>query len=613
MKDDSILEPLKMFNGKFKQIQHENGEKYFEELVKESKIDVNANRETIKKYKNEFEQGQYYEKKEGSVRGIKILLVIVGIAALISGLTMAFSGVKSSSALFIVLGIAIFALGIFSFVAVFTKINKIIEERKRKKEEFYKKASDLKVIAYNQMAPLNSLYDYYMTSEIIEHTSSLIQLDDIFDADKYEYLHEKFNLGEVTDPNTSVNYVVSGSIVGNPFVIVNTFNMQMVQKVYTGSIVIHWTTIERSKNGTRTVHHSQTLTASVTKPAPDYYYDTRLIYGCDAAPNLSFGHEPTNINGMNERQLEKYVKRETKKLEEKEEKATKNGENFTVMANNEFDALFNGDDRDNEVEFRLLFTPLAQKNMLDLLKSKVPYGDDFYFYKHKKLNYIISSHSQNFDYNPDMSIFHHFDVDEAKKNFVEFNDKYYQSLYFDLAPLLAIPSYQQIKTQEYIYNTPYRANLTSYEHESLANRFDKDLLKHPESSTNLIIKTKFETKNGKSDQVTIEAHSFKAVKQTTVVSKLGGDGRMHAVPVVWYEYIPIVKNTLMEAKNTKLRKNEYLKEKNNSEFSQFMSQYSKNNAIIYERGLFSVLLDKELDENSSLKFNSLLARKGEKE
>lgn len=97
------------------------------------------------------------------------------------------------------------------------------------------------------MDPLNSLYDYYMTSEIIEHTSPLIQLDDIFDADKYEYLHEKFNLGEVTDPNTSVNYVVSGSIVGNPFVIVNTFNMQMVQKVYTGSIVIHWTTIERSK------------------------------------------------------------------------------------------------------------------------------------------------------------------------------------------------------------------------------------------------------------------------------------------------------------------------------------------------------------------------------
>ena len=96
-----------------------------------------------------------------------------------------------------VLGIVYFALGIFSFVAVFTKINKIIEERKRKKEEFYKKASDLKVIAYNQMAPLNSLYDYYMTSEIIEHTSPLIQLDDIFDADKYEYLHEKFNLGEV--------------------------------------------------------------------------------------------------------------------------------------------------------------------------------------------------------------------------------------------------------------------------------------------------------------------------------------------------------------------------------------------------------------------------------
>lgn len=613
MQDDSILEPLKMFNTKFKQAQHENSEKYFDDLVKKSNVNANANRDTIKKYKKELEQAKFYEKKERNERGIKVLLIIVGIIALLIGAVLLFLGIDDGSALNIIIGVLLLVAGVSSIVSIFTKINKIIAERKKKKDEHYSEAESLKKLGYSQLSALNNLYDYYMTPEIIEKTSPLIQLDDIFDADKYEYLHEKFNLGEIKDPNSSVNYVISGSIVGNPFVIVNTYNMQMVPKVYTGSIVIHWTTTVHTKQGTRTVHHSQTLTATVTKPAPDYYYDTRLIYGCDAAPNLSFGHEPTNINGMNERQLEKYIKKETKKLEDKEEKATKNGGNFTVMANNEFDALFNGDDRDNEVEFRLLFTPLAQKNMLDLLKSKVPYGDDFYFYKNKKLNWIISSHSQNFNYNYDTSCFYHFDIDEARKNFVDYNDRYYQGLYFDLAPLLAIPSYQQIKTREYIYNTPYVANITSYEHESLANRFDKNLIMHPESSTNLILKTSFQAKNGESDRVVIEAHSFKAISQATIVSVLGGDGRVHGVPVVWYEYIPVVKNTLMEAKNTKLRRNEFLAQKNNSNFSQFMSQYVKNNAIIYERGLFSALINNELDENASLKFNSLFAKEGEKE
>ena len=614
MKDDSILEPLKMFNSHFKNLQHKNGEEYFEELVKKTGIDTNKNRQTVKKYKTEYEQAKFFEKKEKSVRGIKTLLLIVGILCTIVGALMIYSGTTSQKkALYISIGVILVICSISSFVAMFTKVNKIIKERQKKKEEHFKKASEYQQEAYNQLSELNALYDFYMPSQIVEKTAPLIQLDDVFDADKYEYLHEKFNLGEVTDEDISVNYVKSGSIVGNPFVIVNTFNMKMIQKTYSGSIVIHWTTTRHTKNGTETVHHSQTLTATVSKPAPDYFYDTRLIYGCDSAPNLSFGHEPTNINGMNERQLEKYVKKETKKLEDKEEKSTKEGKNFTIMANNEFDALFNGDDRDNEVEFRLLFTPLAQKNMLDLLKSKVPYGDDFYFYKHKKLNYIISSHSQEFNYNTDPTIFRHFDIDEAKKQFVNYTDLYFQSLYFDLAPLLAIPSYQQIKTREYIYDTPYRANLTSYEHESLANRFNKDLLKHPESDTNLILKASFEKKNGEADRVVINAHSFKAVKRVDYVNKIGGDGRIHTIPVEWIEYLPVMKSSVMEARDSKLNREEYKNVKNNNEFSQFMSQYSKNNAIIYERGLFSILLGKELDENASLKFNSLFKSKGEKE
>ena len=55
--------------------------------------------------------------------------------------------------------------------------------------------------------------------------------------------------------------------------------------------------------------------------------------------------------------------------------------NFTAMTNDKFDVLFGATDRTNETEFRLLFTPLAQNSMINLIENAKPYGDDFYFVK----------------------------------------------------------------------------------------------------------------------------------------------------------------------------------------------------------------------------------------
>ena len=76
------------------------------------------------------------------------------------------------------------------------------------------------------------------------------------------------------------------------------------------------------------------------------------------------------------------------------EKSIKSGKKaFNRLPNEEFEALFMALDRDNEVEFRLLFTPLAQKNMISILRAKnVGFGDDFIFKKRKELNYIKSMH-----------------------------------------------------------------------------------------------------------------------------------------------------------------------------------------------------------------------------
>ena len=106
-------------------------------------------------------------------------------------------------------------------------------------------------------------------------------------------------------------------------------------------------------------------------PYPEYFYDTRLIYGNEAAPNLCFSRKPnSSVARMNEKQLEKYIKKGDKKIKKMESKALTDDDpttNFQSMGNNKFDVLFNALDRNNEVEFRLLFTPLAQKNIVNLI------------------------------------------------------------------------------------------------------------------------------------------------------------------------------------------------------------------------------------------------------
>lgn len=56
--------------------------------------------------------------------------------------------------------------------------------------------------------------------------------------------------------------------------------------------------------------------------------------------------------------------------------AIKQGRNFTPLANTKFEVMFKAYDRNNEVQYRLLFTPLAQQNMLEILTGKAGFGDD---------------------------------------------------------------------------------------------------------------------------------------------------------------------------------------------------------------------------------------------
>jgi len=251
--------------------------------------------------------------------------------------------------------------------------------------------------------------------------------------------------------------------------------------------------------------------------------------------------------------------------------------------------MFKALDRDHEVQFRLLFTPLAQKNTCDLIKTKLPFGDDFTFVKSKMLNHVYSKHSQGFDFEGNPEKFIHFDYSLAKKNFIEYMDAYFLNFFFDFAPLLNIPLYQQYPTDEFIFKHQYRGNVSNYEAESLANRYDDSYFMPKECVTDIILKTEFVTKQGKSDRVNVHAYGYKTIEHTTYVPKCGKDGHTYQVPVVWLEYIPVSSVNQMNVQNHDISRKDYLTKVALGGYKNFLDRNTYNNAIICERGLFSFM------------------------
>lgn len=575
---EAIDEPIDLYTKQFKDKFRENCEQYFTELCKKANVSADANKQLVKTYESKLNDQKLLEKKKSKVTTIKVLMIILFIVGMLGAVFSFLFLIGVNKVAGIIVGLLCVVCAIVALV-VFIKVRNNNKDLDQNLANATGKTKEALNACWNQMAPLNSEYDWNIPSDLMEKTTPLIDLDHEFDVKKFEYLHEKYGFEDSNDPKVSTNYVISGNIYGNPFVLINSFNTEMRDKTYSGSITIHWTTTTRdSKGNTQTHHHSETLVATVTKKAPSYWYDTRLVYGNEAAPDLSFTRKPTVKSGMDEKDILKLEKTTEKELASLAEKAITKGKTFTPLSNSRFEGMFHAYDRDNEQQFRLLFTPLAQNNMCKLL-MKSPYGDDFYFYKYKKLNYIFSNHSQSQNYKISPSQFAHYDIEKAKTNFININTTFFQGLYFDLAPLLSIPLYQQTKTHEYIYNIPYEAYHTKYEQEAMANKFNKNLLVHPESRTDAILKCNFVKKNGNSDLVSITAHTYKTIKHIEHITKLGGDGKLHTIPVEWLEYVPLERTSQMELATV------------DSSEKKYSSSYAdlSNKMCVYERGLISAL------------------------
>ncbi len=589
-----LLKPIDAYKNIYKEKVNQTANEDFEKLKDKSGIDVDANRTTIKELKNLFAERNKLAKKSSSKSTLKTFFIILGVILILAGVLLVLLGVYETInlALGIVLGILCVGIAVVLFVYAGKKVSKSIKALDAQISELDNKIKAKESEAKKQMAPLIALFDWNMAAQIVSDALPLIIMDKYFDGGKQKSLIMDYGLDENMDPDYSSLYVQSGSILGNPFLIQKAKVHKVINKVYTGQRVVTYTVrVHDEKGHSHTTTTTQVLTATVTHPAPEYHNETVLLYGNAAAPDLIFSRGPQNMSGKSDKAIKKFVNSAQKDLTKMSEDATKKGQHFQPLANTEFEALFHAWNRNNEQQFRLLFTPLAQQNEVQATTCTDGFGDDFYFYKQKMMNAISSAHSQSFDYSGDPAQFVDISYDECKKKFVNHVNDFFKNFYFDLVPLISIPLYQQMKSIDYIYGDDSPSNYANYEHEVMANSFEPKNFAHPETNTDVMLKTKTLQKDGLSDKVQVTAYSYKGEPRIDHVMVVAGNGKPYSVPVPWTEYFKREQETVMEMRKTDTTRNEFNSYLKNTSLASFIAKNSKGGLYSYQKGFIALLID----------------------
>lgn len=536
MIDDEVYEPLEQYEHRFRDKFSENAKAYFERLLKESGVSEDENEILVTEVKR-------LESEKGCAEKLLTRWTLALCADIISAIAgIVFAIWASENKLYMCIGIAVAVITLALSFPCFKKRKKAAAQVSSL-AELLEEATDR---AYANTAPLNNLFHWYMLNELVEQTVPLLNFDTYCPTSRITQLQERFGLSpEYFGENESVTAVQSGVIRGNPFAFVRDLAMEWGMKTYTGSLTISWTETERDSDGkTHTVTRTQTLHASIDKPYPYYNTVTQLLYGNDAAPDLSFSRVPSQYSGKDKGFFSNMGKKhELKKLKKFAQKLDDDSD-FTMMSNEEFEVLFHAKDRDHEIQFRLLFTALAQMQMVKLLNDqKVGYGDDFAFVKNKRINFITPAHLIDLPLDGNPEIFRDYDLARMRERFQKISEEYFRAIYFSFAPLLTIPLYQQTKTFEEIYKDVLGEPVSNWEHESFVNYFGDKHFAHEDSVTQNILKTKCVSRDGGVANVQVTAYGHRGENRREYVSVHGGDGRYHNVPVDWVEYLPVQKTS----------------------------------------------------------------------
>ncbi len=577
-----------------KDIFIENAKEYFENAVAQSGISKDECKSLARKYENAAIKKSKTQKATKSFLGLFIAFFVIAILLFVwFGLVLWLQILphindKSYSTSDLVsvivspiLGAILMGLSLGLFLIRYLKNRKqLIRDRINEK-----KAYDAVIEA---IKPLNNLLlKHGIKEEILQKTMPEVKLNKYLMAEWHrEFINEyggKILLGK--DENTYCNSILSGTLFNSPFIFVGKRGWKYVDKEYEGSIVVTWTEIYTAGNETKSRVRSEVLTATVTKPAPEFSDDNFLLFGTNVCTNLNFFRRPTSVNAMNEREIEKFVKKNSDELVKLTEKSIASNNSFRAMNNTKFEVLFNALNRNDEKEFRMMFTPIAQKNMVNLLLDKNNgYGDNFKFTKQGNVNLI-----ENTQLLMDAEIFkksiecESYSYDQIAELFIQNLTKFFREFYFSIAPLLSVPDY--VLSEDQTLNAENDSRLSYYELERIAYDAISKKVNTSWTETDFVVNiNEIGNVTDRDEEFSVEAQGFSTTMQTDYVTKLGPDGALHTIPVPWTKYDPEYHEFVIKVGKIKNYEN---KSSYISEFDEVLQEIRDENSPLTEASVLS--------------------------
>lgn len=569
---EDVYEPLARYRDEFKDEFARRVRGKFEELTAKSGINVSANREQAAVVRRLEKELAAADSRRSAISFWKRAGFIIGAAAAAVAAVAVGAENRAAAAIAGAAAAAGFAVGCL-LVGPMRRARLAVETKKSGLDA-------AKEAAWEQMNRLNSLYTWDIPVRLIEATVPRLQFDPFFSAKRLETLRRHCGWDDAFNEDKSILGAQSGVINGNPFVFGEYVRQDWEDETYSGQLTIHWTEWTTDEKGRpQRIRRTQTLTATLTRPKPVYCSQKVLVYGNDAAPALSFSRAPSDLSGLEDGFWTRMRKKRALRKLEKFSRNLNDDSQFTLMGNREFETLFHAEDRDNEVEFRMLFTALAQVQMLLLMNDRdVGYGDDFEFRKSRRINLLVPRHLQQSAIEMKPSDFFDWDYDSAAAKFASMNEKFFKDVYFALAPLLAIPLYQQTQPEGDVWGEVAPEDESSFwEHEANANLHGDEMFRHPDCVTRSILKTRVAARNDGVGEIEVTAFGFRGEKRRDYVPVFGGDGLCHDVPVDWIEYLPVSRTSEMTLSE-------------NAEANEaFAGEYGESAASAFRHSIYSYL------------------------
>ncbi|MFA6852102.1 MAG: hypothetical protein WCR34_02980, partial [Bacilli bacterium] len=199
MADMLIDEPIDLYEHQLKEAHKNNVSKFFEDLVKKSGVNEDANATTVKVIRKKEAEIKTVDKKlkgQKGLRGFLFFLIIIGFIAGIIFILAAIGTlpIPVMQWLSILIAVLCFLLSIGLILVIALSINKKIKNFQAIINRLEKEKQVLVDEAWKQVAPLNALYDWGMAAYLFTETVPIVKLDPYFDVKRFDYLCSKYNL-----------------------------------------------------------------------------------------------------------------------------------------------------------------------------------------------------------------------------------------------------------------------------------------------------------------------------------------------------------------------------------------------------------------------------------